>query len=106
MTKKSFKADIRRVLKGLKGNFRISKKAMAICNYFAEDLFERIAGEAGRAASYAGANTMDARILMHALRLVTRGGLRDAAMTASAKAVCRYTLAHDAPDPVCRRLDF
>eukprot|EP00664_Eupelagonemidae_sp_cell27_P000493 gene493-1986_t len=40
--KRSYKTYIGRVLKGLKGNFRISKKAMAICNSFAADLFDRV----------------------------------------------------------------
>ena len=39
--KRSYKSYISKVVKGLKGKFKMSKKAMAIVNSFAADLFDR-----------------------------------------------------------------
>ena len=87
--KRSYKTYIGRVLKGLKGNFRISKKAMAICNSFATDLFGRIAGEAGGLTKHAGTKTLSSKAVQAACRLQLPGELAKHAMSEGAKAVAR-----------------
>jgi histone H2B len=87
--KRSYKTYIGRVLKGLKGNFRISKKAMAICNSFAADLFDRVASEAGGLAKHAGTKTLSSKAVQAACRLQLPGELAKHAMSEGAKAVAR-----------------
>jgi histone H2B len=87
--KRSYKTYIGRVLKGLKGNFRISKKAMAICNSFAADLFDRVASEAGGLTKHAGTKTLSSKAVQAACRLQLPGELAKHAMSEGAKAVAR-----------------
>ena len=102
------KVDLKKVVKGLKGKFKMSKKAMAIVNSFAADLFDRgpkrhvspwvhllpcsvslarpaafrphrIAGEAGRLAKHTGAKTLSSAGMQAACRLQGAQGTRSRA---------------------------
>jgi histone H2B len=86
---RTYRPYIARVLKGMKGGFKISKKAMAICNSFAADLFERVAGEAGRLSKHAKKKTLSSRAVQSAIRLQLPGELAKHAMSEGAKAVAR-----------------
>eukprot|EP00660_Eupelagonema_oceanica_P000386 gene386-11138_t len=55
---RTYRPYIAKVLKANKGACKISKKAMAICNPFCADLFDRIATEAGRLAKHAKTKTL------------------------------------------------
>ena len=106
--KRSYKSYISKVVKGLKGKFKMSKKAMAIVNSFAADLFDRgpkrhvspwvhlplcpvslarpaafrphrIAGEAGRLAKHTGAKTLSSAGMQAACRLQGAQGTRSRA---------------------------
>merc|ERR1711981_889571 len=70
---RTYRPYIARVLKGLSGNFKISKKAMAITNSFVEDLFERIAGEAGRLCKHTKKKTISSKAIQTACRLQLPG---------------------------------
>ena len=86
---RTYRPYIAKVLKGIKGGCRISKKAMAICNSFATDLFERIAGEAGKLTKHAKTKTISSKAVQTAVRLQLPGELAKHAMSEGAKAVAR-----------------
>ena len=86
---RTFRPYVARVLKGVKGGFKISKKAMAICNSFASDLFDRLATEAGALTKHARTKTMSSRSVQAACRLRLPGELAKHAMSEGAKAVAR-----------------
>ena len=83
----SFKAYIFRVLKQVAPKAAISKNSIGILNSFANDLFERIAREAGSISRYAGKSTMTAREVQAAVRLILPGELCKHAVTEGTKAV-------------------
>eukprot|EP01062_Namystynia_karyoxenos_P042168 TRINITY_DN30778_c0_g1_i4.p1 TRINITY_DN30778_c0_g1~~TRINITY_DN30778_c0_g1_i4.p1 ORF type:complete len:119 (+),score=39.60 TRINITY_DN30778_c0_g1_i4:73-429(+) len=90
--RRSYALYIHRVLKESKEakGMRLSKKAMAIMNSFVVDLFERLAGEAGRLAQHAGTKTLRAKTFQAAVRLHLPGELAQHAQTDAMKAVGRY----------------
>eukprot|EP00661_Eupelagonemidae_sp_cell13_P001336 gene1335-4159_t len=83
--KRTYRPYIARLLKGLKGNFKISR-AMAIVNSFATDLFDRIASEAGRLAKHTGKKTISSKGVQAACRMQLPGELGKHAMGEGAKA--------------------
>ena len=87
--KRTYRPYIAKVLKGMGKGFKISKKAMAITNSFATDLFDRIASEAGRLAKHAGTKTLSSKAVQTACRLQLPGDLAKHAMSEGAKAVAR-----------------
>jgi histone H2B len=86
---RTYRPYIARVLKGIAGGFKISKKAMAICNSFAADLFDRVASEAGRLTKHAKVKTISSKAIQTAVRLQLPGELAKHAMGEGAKAVAR-----------------
>ena len=83
----SFKAYIFRVLKQVAPKAVISKNSIGILNSFVNDLFERIAREAGSISRYARKSTMTAREVQAAVRLILPGELCKHAVTEGTKAV-------------------
>ena len=86
---RTYRPYIAKVLKGVKGGLHISKKAMAICNSFAADLFDRVASEAGRLTKHAKTKTLSSKAIQTAVRLQLPGELAKHAMSEGAKAVAR-----------------
>ncbi len=69
----SYSTFIYKVLKQVHPDTGISNKAMAIMNSFVNDIFERIALEAGRLARYNKRNTISSREIQTAVRLLLPG---------------------------------
>ncbi|KAL4664181.1 hypothetical protein H8959_000021 [Pygathrix nigripes] len=67
-----------KVLKQVHPDTGISSKAVGIMNSFANDIFERIAGEASRLAHYNKRSTITSRESQTALRLLLPGELAQA----------------------------
>jgi histone H2B len=63
---------------------------MAIMNSFVNDIFERIAMEAGRLARYNKRQTITSREIQTAVRLLLPGELAKHAVSEGTKAVTKY----------------
>ncbi len=86
----SYSTFIYKVLKQVHPDTGISNKAMAIMNSFVNDIFERIALEAGRLARYNKRNTISSREIQTAVRLLLPGELAKHAVSEGTKAVTKY----------------
>ena len=86
----TFNLYIFKVLKQVHPNIGMSKKAMAIMNSFVHDTFDRIASEAGHLVQYNKRQTLDARAVQCAAKLVLPGELSKHAETEATKAVNKY----------------
>ncbi|MDO9036716.1 MAG: hypothetical protein Q7U59_00020, partial [Lutibacter sp.] len=64
-----------------------------VCSvYFCiQDIFERIAGEAGRLVRYSSRSTLSSREIQTAIRLLLPGELAKHAVSEGTKAVTKYT---------------
>ena len=71
----------------------ISKKGMAVMNSFINDIFERIASEAGKLVRYNKKGTLSSREIQTAVRLVLPGELAKHAVSEGTKAVTKFTSA-------------
>ena len=89
--KGSFGIYVYKVLKQVHPAIRISSKAMAVMNSFANDIFERIAAEASRLAHYSKRSTVSSREIQTAVRLLLPGELSKHAVSEGTKAVTKYT---------------
>ena len=89
----SYSTYIYRVLKQVHPDTGISKKSMSIMNSFINDVFERIASEAGRLGKYNSKATLSSREIQTAVRLVLPGELAKHAVSEGTKAVTKYTSA-------------
>eukprot|EP00475_Leptophrys_vorax_P018106 TRINITY_DN2472_c0_g2_i1.p1 TRINITY_DN2472_c0_g2~~TRINITY_DN2472_c0_g2_i1.p1 ORF type:complete len:145 (+),score=43.92 TRINITY_DN2472_c0_g2_i1:34-435(+) len=87
----TYSTYIYRVLKQVHPETGISRKAMSIMNSFINDVFERIAVEAGRLSRYTGRQTLSGREIQTAVRLVLPGELAKHAVSEGTKAVTKYT---------------
>lgn len=87
----SYASYIFKVLRQVHAKFGISKKAMLIMNSFVEDTFDRIASEAGRLCKYNKKDTLSAREIQTAVRLVLPGELAKHAVSEGTKAVTKFT---------------
>ena len=87
----SYSIYIYKVLKQVHPDTGISKKSMSVLNSFMNDVFERIAGEAGNLVKYAGKQTLSSREVQTAVRLVLPGELAKHAVSEGTKAVTKYT---------------
>ena len=85
--KETYSTYIYRVLKQVHPDTGISNKAMAILNSFVQDIFERIASEASKLASYNKKSTISSREIQTAVRLILPGEL-------SKHAIAEATLCH------------
>jgi len=80
-----------KVLRDVHPKTTISKRAMSIMNSFVMDTFERIATEAGKLCSYTKKDTLTAREISTATRLVLPGELARHAVNDGMKAVSTFT---------------
>ena len=63
---------------------------MVVMDSFVHDIFERIAGEAGRLARYNKKHTISSREIQTAVRLILPGELAKHAVSEGTKAVTKY----------------
>jgi histone H3/H4 len=87
----SYSTYIYKVLKQVHPDTGISRRAMSIMNSFINDIFERIAGEAGRLVRYSNKSTLSSREIQSAIRLILPGELAKHAVSEGTKAVTKYT---------------
>jgi len=86
----SYSSFIYKVLRQVHPDTGISTKAMSIMNSFVNDIFERIANEAGRLAKYNKRYTITSREIQTAVRLLLPGELAKHAVSEGTKAVTKY----------------
>jgi len=86
----SYKSYIYKVLKQVHPDTGISRKAMIIMDNFINDIFERLAAEAGRLARYNKRHTITSREIQTAVRLILPGELAKHAVSEGTKAVTKY----------------
>jgi len=89
--KESYASYIFKVLKQVHPDTGISNKAMSIMNSFVNDIFERIANEAAKLATYNKRSTISSREIQTAVRLILPGELAKHAVSEGTKAVTKYT---------------
>ena len=87
----TYSSYIYKVLKQVHPDTGISKKAMSIMNSFINDIFERVAGEAGKLCRYNKKSTLSSREIQTAVRLMLPGELAKHAVSEGTKAVTKYT---------------
>ena len=87
----SYGTYIYKVLKQVHPDTGISSRAMSIMNSFINDIFERVATEAGRLARYNKKATLSSREVQTAVRLVLPGELAKHAVSEGTKAVTKFT---------------
>jgi len=89
--KESYASYIYKVLKQVHPDTGVSNKAMSIMNSFVNDIFERIANESSKLASYNKRSTITSREIQTAVRLLLPGELAKHAVSEGTKAVTKYT---------------
>ena len=89
----SYSSYIYKVLKQVHPDTGMSKKGMSIMNSFINDIFERIASEAGKLCKYNSKSTLSSREIQTAVRLVLPGELAKHAVSEGTKAVTKFTSA-------------
>ena len=89
----SYATYIYKVLKQVHPDTGISKKGMSIMNSFIKDIFERIAGEAGKLSTYNKKSTLSSREIQTAVRLMLPGELAKHAVSEGTKAVTKFSSA-------------
>ncbi|EIW70252.1 hypothetical protein TREMEDRAFT_43835 [Tremella mesenterica DSM 1558] len=87
----SYATYIYKVLKQVHPDTGISNKAMAILNSFVSDIFERIASEASKLASYNKKSTISSREIQTAVRLILPGELSKHAISEGTKSVTKFS---------------
>ncbi|KAF7986368.1 hypothetical protein HWV62_35386 [Athelia sp. TMB] len=85
--KETYSSYIYKVLKQVHPDTGISNKAMAILNSFVNDIFERIATEASKLASYSKKSTISSREIQTSVRLILPGELAKHAISEGTKSV-------------------
>eukprot|EP01122_Echinamoeba_exundans_P005939 TRINITY_DN16127_c0_g1_i1.p1 TRINITY_DN16127_c0_g1~~TRINITY_DN16127_c0_g1_i1.p1 ORF type:complete len:196 (-),score=41.68 TRINITY_DN16127_c0_g1_i1:51-638(-) len=88
---RSYAPYIYNVLKQVHPDTGISRNAMSIVDSFVQDIFERIASEAGNLARYNMKKTITAREIQTAVRLLLPGELATHAVSEGSKAVSKYS---------------
>ena len=81
---------IYKVLKQVHPDTGISKRGMSIMNSFINDIFERLAVEAGKLARYNKKSTLSSREVQTSVRLILPGELAKHAVSEGTKAVTKY----------------
>ena len=87
----TFSIYIYKVLKQVHPDTGMSKKGMSVMNSFINDIFERIASEAGKLVKYNNKATLSSREIQTAVRLVLPGELAKHAVSEGTKAVTKFT---------------
>ncbi|KIO13749.1 hypothetical protein M404DRAFT_122945, partial [Pisolithus tinctorius Marx 270] len=85
--KETYSSYLYKVLKQVHPDTGISNKAMAVLNSFVNDLFEKIATEASKLASYTKKSTISSREIQTAVRLILPGELAKHAISEGTKSV-------------------
>ncbi|KAG5437093.1 hypothetical protein PCANB_001214 [Pneumocystis canis] len=85
--KETYSSYIYKVLKQVHPDTGISNKAMSILN----NIFERIASEASKLASYNKKSTISSREIQTSVRLILPGELAKHAVSEGTKAVTKYS---------------
>ena len=86
----SFNIYIYKVLKQVHPEMGVSKQTMKILNSFANDTFEKIGREAGNLVKYGKKQTMSARDILTATKLILPGELAKHAVSEGNKALQKY----------------
>ncbi|KIM58888.1 hypothetical protein SCLCIDRAFT_1049526 [Scleroderma citrinum Foug A] len=89
--KETYSSYIYKVLKQVHPDTGISNKAMAVLNSFVNDLFERIANEASKLASYNKKSTISSREIQTSVRLILPGELAKHAISEGTKSVTKFS---------------
>ncbi|KAG9120441.1 histone H2B [Ceratobasidium sp. 392] len=89
--KETYSSYIYKVLKQVHPDTGISNKAMAILNSFVNDIFERIAEEASKLASYSKKSTISSREIQTSVRLILPGELSKHAISEGTKSVTKFS---------------
>ena len=89
----SYSSYIYKVLKQVHPDTGISKKGMSIMNSFINDIFERLANEAGKLAVYSNKATLSSREIQTSVRLMLPGELAKHAVSEGTKAVTKFSSA-------------
>ncbi|KDQ09094.1 hypothetical protein BOTBODRAFT_37335 [Botryobasidium botryosum FD-172 SS1] len=89
--KETYNSYIYKVLKQVHPDTGISNKAMSILNSFVNDIFERIAAEASKLASYSKKSTISSREIQTAVRLILPGELSKHAISEGTKSVTKFS---------------
>ncbi|CAH1252745.1 HIST1H2BA [Branchiostoma lanceolatum] len=89
--KESYAIYIYRVLKQVHPETGISKRSMSIMNSFISDIFEKTATEASKLVRYNKKETLGAREIQTAVRLLLPGELAKHAVSEGTKAVTKFT---------------
>ena len=87
----SYSTYIYKVLKQVHPDTGISKRGMSIMNSFINDIFEKMAVEAGKLARYNKKSTLSSREVQTAVRLILLGELAKHAVSEGTKAVTKFT---------------
>ena len=87
----TYSSYIYKVLKQVHPDTGISKNGMSIMNSFINDIFERIATEAGKLATYNKKATLSSREIQTAVRLMLPGELAKHAVSEGTKAVTKFS---------------
>ncbi|KTW27635.1 histone H2B [Pneumocystis carinii B80] len=89
--KETYSSYIYKVLKQVHPDTGISNRAMSILNSFVNDIFERIAFEASKLATYNKKSTISSREIQTSVRLILPGELAKHAVSEGTKAVTKYS---------------
>jgi histone H2B len=81
---------IYKVLKQVHPEIGVSKKAMSVLNSFVNDTFEKLVGESAKLCKYGKKQTLSAREVQSACRLVLPGELSKHALSEGQKALTKY----------------
>lgn len=87
----TYSTYIYKVLKQVHPDTGISKRGMSIMNSFINDIFGRIAGEAGKLSRYNKKSTLSSREIQTAVRLMLPDELAKHAVSEGTKAVTKFT---------------
>ena len=87
----TYSSYVFKVLRQIHPETGISRKAMDIMNSFVNDIFEKIATEAGRLARNNNKATLSSREIQTAVRLCLPGDLARHAVSEGSKSVAKFT---------------
>jgi histone H2B len=93
----SYATYIHKVLHQTHPDIGLTLSAMSIINSFVNDIFERVAVEAGRLARYNKRNTITAREIQTAVRLILPGDLAKHAVATGTKATVAFKQTNKKP---------
>jgi histone H2B len=91
--RETYSSYIYKVLRQVHPDTGISNKGMGVLNSFVNDLFERIATEASKLASYTKKSTISSREIQTAVRLILPGELAKHAISEGTKSVTKFSAA-------------